>query len=268
MSIIDSIKQRRSIRTYDGNSLTDRHLALVRQFIADLKPLFGAKVRIEIIRGATDAKPVKLGTYGWIKGAADFLALIFEVAPLAEVAAAYAFEQTLLYCTSLGLGTCWLGGAFSRSDFKKQIKLGENETLKIVSPVGYAANKKRYFLEKVIVNSEKHHSSRKSFGETFFDGSFDNPLTEHKAGIYAKPLNMVRLAPSANNWQEWRIVLCDNVLHFYKAPPSMFNTIDVGIAMCHFAETCRELSINGDFKLLSEYPKSSKTEYVISWIAS
>jgi len=266
MSIIDSIKRRRSVRTYNGHQLSDEHLALIEQFISELKPLFGAKIRIEIIRGAQSAKPVKLGTYGWVKGAVDFLALIFEIAPLAEVAAAYAFEHTILYCTSLGLGTCWLGGAFSRSDFKKHIKLGEKEMLKIVSPVGYQANKKRYFLEKIIVNSEKNHNSRKAFGETFFDGSFEIPLTERKAGAFAEPLNMVRLAPSANNWQEWRIVLLNNVLHFYKAPPSMFNTIDIGIAMCHFAESCRELGINGSFETRADYPKAPKLEYVISWV--
>jgi nitroreductase len=267
MSIKEQIKRRRSVRTYTGEPLTDEHTALIEQYISDIQAPFGAKVRIVMIRGAQGSEPLKLGTYGWVKGACDFLALVFEEAPLAELAAAYVFEQTLLYCTSLGLGTCWLGGSFSRSDFKKQVPLGENEKLKIVSPVGYPADRQRFFIEKLIVNANKNHSTRKPFGETFFDGDFAYPLTEAKAGVYAEPLNMVRLAPSANNWQEWRIVLsADDVLHFYKKP-SMFATIDIGIAMCHFDLTCKEAGLEGEFKLLTDYPDpKGNAEYVISWV--
>jgi len=47
----------------------------------------------------------------------------------------------------------------------------------------------------------------------------------------------------------------------------MYNTIDIGIAMCHFAETCRELGIKGEFKVLTDYPDpNGKAEYVISWV--
>ncbi|MDR1780194.1 MAG: nitroreductase family protein [Tannerella sp.] len=269
MTVTDQIKHRRSVRTYTGEPLTDEHVALIEQYINNLQPPFGAKVRIVMIHGKQSTEPLKLGTYGWIKGACDFLALVFEEASLAEIAAAYVFEQTLLYCTSLGLGTCWLGGSFNRADFKKQVPLAENEKLKIVSPVGYPADKQRWFIERLVVNADKNHSSRKPFGETFFDGEFSQALTETKAGIYAEPLNMVRLAPSANNWQEWRIVLSDSILHFYKTPPAMYNTIDIGIAMCHFAETCRELGIKGEFKVLTDYhDPNGKAEYVISWVKS
>jgi hypothetical protein len=202
-----------------------------------------------------------------VKGACEYLALIYEEAPFAETAAAYWFEQVVLFCTGLGLGTCWLGGSFSRSDFKKQINLKPDEKLKIVSPVGYASDKKRWFMEGLIVNADKHHTSRKPFGEIFFDKDFNHPLTEVQAGIYAKPLEMVRLAPSANNKQEWRAVLEGKVLHFYKTPYLIFDSIDIGIALCHFEQTCKELSIGGKFEVLDNYPRNEKIKYVISWIS-
>ncbi len=80
------------------------------------------------------------------------------------------FEQVILFCTDLGLGTCWLGGSFNRSDFKKQIQLTANEKLRIVSPVGYASDRKR-FLEKYIVKADNKHASRKSFEELFWPKS-------------------------------------------------------------------------------------------------
>jgi hypothetical protein len=185
--------------------------------------------------------------------------------PFAETAAAYLFEQAILYCTDLGLGTCWLGGSFSRSDFKKQINLSPTEKLRIVSPVGYAGDRKR-FLEKYIVNAEKKHASRKPFGELFFDKDFNTPLAETDAGLFLTPLEMVRLAPSANNMQEWRVLLEDRALHFYKKPYLQYDTIDMGIALCHFELTCKELGIGGKYQVLDDFPANDKLKYVISYV--
>ena len=266
MTIIETIQKRRSVRTYSGIPLSDEHIARIKQFINQTQAPFGVKARIEMIRINSGGEPVKLGTYGWVKEALEYLALIYEEAPFAETAAAYWFEQVVLFCTSLGLGTCWLGGAFSRSDFKKQIDLKSNETLRIVSPVGYPGDKKRWFMEGVIVNAEKKHATRKPFGELFFDKDFDHPLTESQSGIFAKPLEMVRLAPSANNKQEWRVVLGNNTLHFYKVPYIRFDSIDIGIALCHFELACKELGINGKFEVLENHSQNEKNLYVISWI--
>ena len=143
--------------------------------------------------------------------------------------------------------------------------MNNNEKLRIVSPVGYASDRKR-FLEKYIVRADKNHTSRKPFGELFFNKNFGTPLTESAAGIFLKPLEMVRLAPSANNKQEWRVLLEDKALHFYKKPYPMFDTIDMGIALCHFELTCRELKIDGRFEVLNDLSDYNEKKYVISWI--
>jgi len=266
MKIIENIKKRRSVRTYTGEPLREEHIVQIMQFIEGLNAPLGIKARIELIHTHSDGKSIKLGTYGWVKGACDFLALIYEVAPFAETAAAYLFEEVILFCTDLGLGTCWLGGSFSRSNFKKQIQLKPNEQLRIVSPVGYAGDRQR-FLEKYIVGADKKHASRKPFGDLFFDGDFNNPLTEAAAGPYLTPLEMVRLAPSANNKQEWRVVLDDKALHFYKKPYLQFDSIDIGIALCHFELSCKELGIEGRFEILNNFPASHEPiKYVISYL--
>jgi len=267
MSIIETIQKRRSIRTYTGEPLRDEHITQIKQYVNQLKPPFGVKARIELISVNLNGESVKLGTYGWVKGACDYLALIYEETPFTETAAAYMFEQVVLFCTNLGLGTCWLGGSFSRSDFKKQISLKSNEKLRIVSPVGYTSDKK-HFLEKYIVRADKNHASRKPFGELFFEKNFNNPLTEVAAGSFLTPLEMVRLAPSANNKQEWRVLLEDKALHFYKKTYPMFDAIDMGIALCHFELSCKELGVEGKFEQLKDYPANDKIKYVISWIRS
>jgi len=147
---------------------------------------------------------------------------------------------------------------------KKQITLKPNEKIRIVSPVGYESDRIR-FLEKYIVNAAKNHSSRKPFEELFFDKHFDNPLTDTSAGLFLKPLEMVRLAPLANNKQEWRTLLEGNTLHFYKKPYPMFDNIDMGIALCHFELTCKELGVEGGFEFMQDVPANDKLKYVISW---
>ncbi|MDH6534303.1 nitroreductase Nfs [Parabacteroides sp. 52] len=265
MNHIETIQKRRSVRTYTGEPLREEHSAQIRQYIDQLQAPFGVKARIELIHTKSDEEPIKLGTYGWVKGACDYLVLIYEDAPLAETAAAYMFEEAVLFCTHLGLGTCWLGGSFSRGDFKKQVSLGTNEKLRIVSPVGYPGGGQR-FLEKYIVQADKKHSSRKPFGELFFEKDFTHPLTEDSAGKYSQPLEMVRLAPSANNKQEWRVLYEEKVLHFYKKPYLSFDSIDIGIALCHFELSCRELGIAGRYEVVKDFPEKENLDYVISWI--
>jgi nitroreductase len=268
MSIIEAIEERKSIRSYTGEPLSREHVECITRYIAGLKAPFGVHARIEFIHSDTGTSPVKLGTYGFIGGASDFLVLIVEDGILSGQGAAYLFEQAILFCIGLGLGTCWLGGAFSRSDFRKQLNLAANEKVIIVSPVGYTSDRKRF--SEVFTNAKKHHVSRKPFSSLFFHRNFAAPLTEEQAGIYRKPLEMVRRAPSANNQQPWRIVLDNNILHFYQHLSLIgFTAIDLGIALCHFELTCRELAIAGRWEILKEtanIPASRGEKYCITWI--
>jgi nitroreductase len=265
MLTIESICRRRSIRSYTGEPLRKEHAERIEAYIAGLKAPFGAQARIHLIHTDTPQGKAKLGTYGVIGGARDFLALAYKKEPLAEESAAYLFEQVILFCTSMGLGTCWLGGSFSRKDFSGQTDLQAGEKVRIVSPVGYASEKKRFW--DVLIGSDKHHASRKPFGSLFFSHDFGTPLTEEAAGIYRQPLEMVRLAPSANNFQPWRILSDSGAFHFYHQKTlGGFDAIDSGIALSHFGETCRELGIAGRFEALPSAPRQKEAVYSISWI--
>lgn len=266
MSLIEVIKNRKSVRSYSGEALKKEHVNVINQYIATLKQPLGGNARIELISTNSDSKPVKLGTYGVISNVKDFLTLVYEPGPLAKENAGYLFEQVVLFCTSLGLGTCWLGGTFKKSDFAKQIQIKKDEIFSIVSPVGYPAEKLR-FLEKLMRAGAKS-DNRKSFGTVFFDHNFEVSFKAENAGKYLKPLEMLRLAPSASNSQPWRIIKSDNQFHFYDHVKGRFSAIDLGIGLCHFGEMCKEMNIAGDFEILEEnYNLQGKdNQYVISWI--
>jgi hypothetical protein len=269
MTIIEAIEKRKSIRNYTGEPLRKEDIALITDYIAGLQTPFGAPpVRIGLIHANQSAGRIKLGTYGFIGGATDFLTLVYGKGssfPLMEEAAAYIFEQVVLFCTGLGLGTCWLGGSFSRKDFSEPAHLQPDEVLRIVSPVGYINPKIRF--SEILLGQTGKHGSRKPFESLFFHGNFHTPLSQEAAGVYAKPLEMVRIAPSANNQQTWRIVLDGKALHFYQHVSIIgFNAIDLGIALCHFEQTCKELTIDGKFEVLDNAPEKKGEKYVVSWV--
>ena len=269
MTVTETIKNRRSVRNYTGEPLNGAHKILITDFINRLKAPFDApSIRIQLIHAHQRKGKVRLGTYGFIGGASDFLTLVYEKDssfPLMEEAAAYAFEQVILYCTKLGLGTCWLGGSFSRKDFAGQVNLKPNEILRIVSPVGYI-NPTLRFTERLF-GSKGKHLSRKPFEKLFFKRTFLEPLYPEDADIYEDPLEMVRIAPSANNQQPWRIILDGYTLHFYQHLSVIgFSAIDLGIALCHFEQSCKEYEIPGKFVVLeNQVPHKKGEKYVISW---
>ncbi|MCQ2511898.1 MAG: nitroreductase family protein, partial [Lachnospiraceae bacterium] len=117
--------------------------------------------------------------------------------PNASAAFGYAFEEFVLHAQSLGLGTVWIGGTMNRDAFEKAMELNEDEIMPCVSPLGYPA--KKMSLRENMMRKAVKADKRMSFGELFFDASFDVPLQEEKAGKFAEPLEMLRLAPSAVN---------------------------------------------------------------------
>lgn len=263
MTIIDSIKTRKSIRSYSGEALSSKHKELILKYIKNLPQAFDGNARIELVSRNSGIEPVKLGTYGVISGATDFLVLIHDNAKFTGENAGYLFEQVVLQCTTMGLGTCWIGGTFKSEDFASQIVLNTNDTLRIISPIGYPAQKIKLLdrIMKVGAGSSK----RKEFESLFFADDIGKALDENH--IYFQPLEMVRLAPSARNLQPWRAIVCENNVHFYYVETSRFNDLDMGIALCHFRETCIEMGLKGRFSKASENMEKEDLRYCISWLS-
>jgi nitroreductase len=262
-SYTNDIKQRVSVRTFNGQHLSSEHLADLQQFISSLPQLFGAKVRIELLSVDLGESPVRLGTYGVITGTKSFLTLVVDDSSLALVAGGYLFEEVILHCTSLGIGTCWVGGTLRRGGFAKKLNIQPNEKLVAVSPVGYKKHWRK--ISETIMRRAVHSDRRDSFDSLYFENDFRHPLNYEKAGPYLRPLQMVRLGPSASNQQSWRVVKQDGRFDFYHHKAS-FSEIDLGIALCHFELTCKELGLEGSFKVLKDISSFENNQYVISWI--
>ena len=134
-----------------------------------------------------------LGTYGFIRGASAFI--VGAAAPgegwLEDYG--YAMEELVLLATDLGLGTCWLGGSFTRSSFSRAIGAGPGSgcprlprsawcrTWRVPETGSFAG-------AWAVISGCRGRS-------IFSNERFGVPLTPEAAGPFSTPLEMVRLGP-------------------------------------------------------------------------
>ncbi|MBU0711447.1 nitroreductase family protein [bacterium] len=275
-SIIEIIIKRSSRRNYRTEQLNRNILKQISNLLTS-PPAgpFGGKSTFQLLHKsiAIDQK-IKLGTYGFISGAQYFIVGKTVSSPEAFVDFGYRLEWIILQLTALGLGSCWLGGSFKRSEFAKLLDLKESEIIPAVTPVGYATDKRS--VRDKLIRLGAGSKNRKFWSELFFDNNFEHPLTSNDIGEFATVLEMVRLAPSASNKQPWRIVKIGSIYHFFLQrtpgygkifPEIDLQKVDLGIAMCHFEMTAKEMDLRGHWKYLDpniSLPENS--EYIHSWV--
>lgn len=262
------VRGRRSVRAYDGRDISETDIEKLLAFIGETENPYGIPVNFKLLDGKkqTLSCPVVIGTDLFIGGSVKRV-------PHMEEAFGYSLEMLVLYAQSLGIGTVWVGGTMDRSAFERAMELGENEIMPCMSPLGYPA--KKLSVREAVMRKAIKADSRIPFDELFFDGSFDTPLTEEKAGELAFPLEMVRWAPSAVNKQPWRAVVDNNAVHFYlKSAKRIISEsvgdmqkIDLGIALCHFALAAKEIGLNVEFAINDPGIASGDgAEYIASYL--
>jgi len=280
-AISEIIGWRFSCRNYNPRPIGPR----LRDQLSDVltvssKGPLGTRVRFDLVSaGENDLTALRgLGTYGFIKGARGFIIGAVDRGEKDMEDYGYLLERAVLFATDIGLGTCWLGGSFSKSSFSRKISLKKTEILPAVVAVGYVADKRRWF--DSIIRWSVGSDSRLPWTKLFFDGTFGTALSVDTCGQFATPLEMVRLGPSASNKQPWRVIRDGTQWHFYLQRTSGYGErnralfkmadiqrIDMGIAMCHFELTLREMDLSGEWVLAEPaMEKPDKlTEYIVTW---
>ena len=283
LTVHELIARRYSCRTYLPEPIPDG----ARQRLADYMAAmttgpFGSPARFGLIAASPGDRDAlkRLGTYGFIKGATGFIVGAVARAPKDHEDYGYLLEQIILFATGLGLGTCWLGGTFTRSTFVRRFGgLRRGETMPAVVSIGRIGDNGT---ERI---RERKEGSRRLPGEElFFDGGFGVPLDTGAVGAYAEALEAVRMAPSATNKQPWRLVRDGAQWHFflrrykhYGRRTLLFTVlriadlqrVDLGIAMSHFGLVAREHGLQGGWVVRDPgIPLPGKAaEYVATWVA-
>jgi nitroreductase len=280
-SIIQIIQERTSWRTYRNKPLDEEtknqieNILKLKGIESPFKSSAGqSRLKLISLPDIDPEKNIKIGTYGMIKGAREFIAGATKKVEYDLENYGYLFETIILGVTDLGLGSCWLGGTFNRSQFSDLLQLNENEVIPAITPVGYPAPRR---WKEIAIRSFAKAKIRKTWEQIFFLGDFSMTVNQDEIGTYKTILEMVRIGPSAGNRQPWRIIKEKerDIYHFFVKSfgDKSFNVyeqfvrLDIGIAICHFDLSAKELGISGKWEFTKPnlgIPKDLK--YIISWI--
>jgi nitroreductase len=286
MGYLEAIATRYLCRVFDGRPLPAREKTSLSEAAArPPKPPFGSGPRFALIAAeADDASTLKgLGTYGFIKRPSAFLVGTRGEGELALEDFGYLMELLVLEATRLGLGSCWVGGAFTRSGFARAFAGREPvPELPAVIALGFPPaddDQRNHFARRAAGGGR-----RKAWSELFFDGSadlsfIDSPETRKELGPVAGVLDALRAAPSASNKQPWRLVRDGKTwrLHLARTPGynsglgmkllkvSDLQRVDMGIAMAHASLAAAELGFGATWRRDAGVPALPGAEYVASF---
>ncbi|PKL37780.1 MAG: nitroreductase [Spirochaetae bacterium HGW-Spirochaetae-1] len=272
----EAIMKRYSCRTYEKKSIEPATVEELRSYISSLgNGLFGSDIRFDITASVPgDSENLRgLGTYGFIRNPAGFVIGAMKKGDHNLEDYGFLMENITLKAASLGLDSCWLGGSFSRSSFAGRINAAADETVPAVLAIGYAAEKKRV-IERV-ARWKMDADNRKAWQRIFFHGDFSTPLTVDEAGIYREALEFLRMAPSAVNYQPWRILKerDKNRFHFYLKRTKDYDEnsfmvksdlqrVDMGIAMSHFEAGAGLHGLKGKFSVTDSPVPGKETPFI------
>lgn len=271
--------RRNSVRTYSPDLPEGEILERVKRIVEKTrKGPFGNFYSMTLF-DINDEQSRDLGqmtSYGIIKNASLYFSGYCSGDDHSIIDFGYCFEEVILELTALELGTCWLGGTFGRGFVAARLGLPEGKVIPAVSPVGYIGEKKALadHITRFVARSE----NRKTHSKFIFRHKGDSELVPLNSGDLESPLyealEAVRFGPSASNRQPWRMVIDNNLIHFYCEYNKAYNAVirgfkiqalDMGIALCHFVKAAEELRMGGKPLYSDPRLENLKWKYILSW---
>ena len=271
-----AIETRKSTRTFQKEPLSPVDIKKISGYLNKPENLigpFGYQFVFELLIESEERAKDQIGTYGFIKNPQGYIlgSSILETKSLFDYA--YVFENIVLYLTAIGVGTCWLGGRFQKQEAMSKLSFKENDIIPAITPIGYPQEKQR--LKERMIRSVLQARKRKPEEQLFYYEAFGQPLGD-RAEEFRRALHYVRIGPSAQNKQPWRLVFRSDLsqVHFYVTNPLADHPLymcepqylDIGIAYNHFKAGLDEAGILG--KLIIDEPDIEIPEgffYITSW---
>lgn len=275
--IENAIEIRVSTRTFANLPVNSGDLDKISDYLDDPKNRvgpFGNQVNLRLVIETANKEKEKLGTYGFIQHAQAYIIGSCASDTLSLFDYAFVLENVVLRLTIIGISTCWLGGRFKKQQAISRISLRENEIIPAIVVMGYPAEKIR--LKEQMIRSVLQARKRKPESELFFYETFSEPLG-NRMGVYQKALHFLRIAPSAQNKQPWRLLFNSDLsqIHFYTTSPLGTHPLymcdpaflDIGIAFNHFQTGLDLAGITGKLKLSEPNIETPEEySYITSWI--
>jgi nitroreductase len=274
MTLIETIKQRKSCRTFNPVFLNPADKKILEDYIHEHKKLIGGEVIEPIIIEKKEGDNKMKLNYGMIRGHNTYLVGTSKASMYSRVNYGYLLEKVVLKAAEIGVASCWIG-YFDPSYFN-EIRCEYGFEIPGIVILGYSSE--RPTSSEKITRFAINASGRLGWEKLFFNNNSGTPLQPDLIPEYSDSLEMVRLAPSAGNTQPWRVFF-DNHLkefHFFKKPVSEryeqrgLHDIDLGIALSHFELTSFYNNLSGNWiKYSKEHLYTlDNLNYIMTWKCS
>lgn len=235
----EAIFYRRSRRKFKPVGLPEKKFDQLSSVCQTFRPF--PEARAVLVEGPGDRiYRGFIGSYGKIEDAPGFIAFVGNMnSPRVQEAIGYTGEGIILEATSLGIGTCWVGGYFYPKAVADQISIEQNEHILAVTPIGIP-KESFSFQEKLMTGFGRLHRRKQ----------LDELMTQKPEQEWMQTaLEAARLAPSAVNRQPWRFVLGDRsisiTLDRTHDTHKISRRLDCGIAMLHLELGARYAGASG-----------------------
>lgn len=228
MNIYEAIFSRRSVRKYRMEPVDAEVLVQIRKFIANISPLDGeSRAELEIYEHWNRKERVR----GIWKVEAPYYLLVYcGEGQAAYRNAGYVAEQTVLYMTLKGIGSCYLG--------ETKVGAAEKDGMKRILVIAFG-----YTDEKLYRDSDGAHRLPLSGLCVYKDEPGEN---------LKRILKAARLAPSSFNSQPWRFVAYADRLYVFARKEMMLKPkgfgvmreFNIGIVLSHIMIAAEEFWMN------------------------
>lgn len=224
MNLYEAIYSRKSVRKYTRERIPEATLKKIRSF-AEKAAALNNRIRVETqIIDCTQKKPNLKGL--WKVEAPYYLLFYSEQGKGYERNAGYILEQTVLYMTTKGIGSCYLGGC------QMGVPLMDGMRRVMVVAFGYPEGK---------LYRESPLAKRLPLSELC--------IFKEEAGEQTKTvLKAARLAPSAMNIQPWRFIVYSDRIYIFAKNTVLpmkrmeeMREVSMGIMMSHIMLAAEEL---------------------------
>lgn len=219
--LVKAISERHSSRKYLGTPLEDENIRFLNELINECNKKSG--LCIQLILNDEAAFKGFSKSYGMFSGVSHYLALVGKTNdPYLKEKCGYYGERIVLEATLLGLGTCWVGGTFSKKDCPVLQK--SDETFVCVIVIGNCESE--LSLKEKFIHQITHRKTKRL--EDFYESDTDVPKW------FTRGVVAVKVAPSALNKQPVKFHYLNNEVTCTVQKYDSYEAIDMGIAKIHF----------------------------------
>lgn len=221
MITVETIRERHSVREYDGKPLSRAELDALGAVVEECACESG--LDIQLVGDNPEVFNV-IARFGLIRGCRTHVAFVVDDAKAGDVAAdeaiGYWGQKIVLAAQDMGLNTCWCA-LCSRK--KSRAVVAPGKKIRLIIAVGHG---------------KTQGFSRKTKGVE----ALSSVECAKAPAWFAAAMEAAQLAPTAMNNQNFKItLLSDGKTVRIDAPQSGLNVIDEGIVRCNFEIAANEL---------------------------